>query len=316
MKHNNDMAHFNHNSFFKCLLQYQAVFWLLIILFCLFVLIISNQIFSQSDSGERINFVTSSIQSDSQAPIAVEHESKSFINGVLIVPTIFAKLFEVLIVLNDIATLILKVACIYFFIAATRLLEHCRSVEKFRQSSKRESENRKKETSESCLSIASDVGETIQNIYYEREKESFNSDVAQSDATNSDLQATEVKQEAEEYQQEEPVCFDLQDEIKAMRIMEGDIQRGTIYFVKAINGALKGIQIHDGRYQVYPKMQEITESELNYSSIKVCFELDRRVTYGKRFKIHFDQPAILVEKGKEVYVIQEKGKLTVIDTIE
>lgn len=225
-----------------------------------------------------------------------------------------------------------KIACIYLLIETAKCLahyrrrrEHCRCKKKLKK--------RGGGTSRLFSKDSPNMGKSSRNIWLRGVNEPFKPyikhnadpvitqppnilDFSGSSVTDMELQTPESKQGVEECQQEASVFFDFQDESKAMKIMMGDFKQGPIYFVKVVNGSLEGIPIHFGHYQIYPKMSEITEAELNYSSIKACFEIERRVDFGKKFKIRFDQPAILVEEKEEIYTIQKKGKLTVIGTIE
>lgn len=334
MKHNNDTTHVEHNTFSKKPLRYRVAFLLVVALFCCVVLAISNQTFSRTDCEEKISFDSLSlVQPDSQVSVGEEKKNDLSAIGSLPASSIFTKLSVILDVSNSIITLILKIACIYLLIETAKCLAYYRKRGKLRRCSKKKLKKRGGGTSKSFSKGSPNMGKSSRNIRLRGVIGPFNPhvkynadpvirqppnilDFSDSSVTDRELKTPESDQGVEECQQEASVFFDFQDESKAMKIMMGDFKQGPIYFVKVINGALEGIPIHSGHYQIYPKMREVTEAELNYSSIKACFEIDRRVDSGKKFKIRFDQPAILAEEKEKIYIIQKKGKLTVTDTIE
>ena len=60
----------------------------------------------------------------------------------------------------------------------------------------------------------------------------------------------------------------------------------------------------------------MTERNLRYSAITACFNISGEVKTGKIFKIRVDDEAVLRVAGVEIYVVDKKGRITVIGIVE
>lgn len=101
----------------------------------------------------------------------------------------------------------------------------------------------------------------------------------------------------------------------ALDIIDG-IRQGQIILTPADKGEVTGREIMDGQYSVYPSEDCLTETELRYSPVAACFEINGSTCTGQQVKVSFDKPAILTKIEGELYKIAEKGLLTVISTID
>ncbi len=111
------------------------------------------------------------------------------------------------------------------------------------------------------------------------------------------------------------IIFGFQDTDKALKIMNGT-EQGCIYLKRADGGELLGVQMSSDLYQVSPRTFEMTERNLRYSAITACFNISGEVKTGKIFKIRVDDEAVLRVAGVEIYVVDKKGRITVIGIVE
>lgn len=339
MKHDSDTTDIKQHRVSQIPLLYRLALLLVVVLFSFIALVIGRQVFSQVRPSEDVDFTSSSLaQLDSQGD--VKQESKPSASEVPSHPSVFAQLSNILDGLDRLATAILKISCSYLLIEGAMFLIHYRKAEdKLRQCDKKKVGQRK--ALGDTPKRASDVEKDYQSIRRTKTEQPLNSadrqgftsltkqspDFAAFSDTSTTHMATQMcgikgdsRAHKQKYQgtdqQGDLAYFDFQDESKALEIMRGDVSQGPIYFTELSSGPLEGTKVSDACYSVCPKMQEITESEINYSAIRACFDINKNSSFGKRFRIRVDQPAYLVKKGGNVYSIMSKGKLAVIDTIE
>lgn len=113
--------------------------------------------------------------------------------------------------------------------------------------------------------------------------------------------------------QEAAVWFDVQDVEKLRSYLIG-IDLSPLYFKQSMTGPLKGMLRPNGRYEVIPASEEITEANLNYSAINPCFHISWDAKSDKRVKVRVNSPAILLEQEAGVFQIEKRGTLTVTDS--
>lgn len=341
MKHNSDPTDIKQHRVSQMPLLYCLALLLVIVLFSFIALVIGKQIFSRVRPSENVDSISSSLaQLDSQ--VDVKQEGKLSASRVPSHPSVFAQLSNIIDGLDRLATAILKISCSYLLIEGAMFLIYYRNTEdKHRQRGKKKVGQKKRETSGDTPKRVYDVEKDHQSIRRtetEQPLSSFDrqgatqitkqspsiSAFSDTSITHIATQTCEITGDSREHkqkyqmtgQQEELVYFDFQDESKALEIMKGDVRQGPIYFKELSSGPLEGSKVDDICYSVCPKMQEITESEINYSAIRACFEIDKNASFGKRFRIRVNQPAYLAKGDGNIYSIFKKGKLAVTDTIE
>lgn len=108
--------------------------------------------------------------------------------------------------------------------------------------------------------------------------------------------------------------FSFHNENQALDIIDRTRQ-GPILLKRANKGVLMGNEIGDGQYAVQPGEECLTENELRYSPLTVCFEVIGYSHTGQKARVRCEKLAILAERADGLYEIAEKGQLTVISII-
>lgn len=113
----------------------------------------------------------------------------------------------------------------------------------------------------------------------------------------------------------QPICFDFQDTVYALDIIDGKCQ-GPIFLVPADKGLLMGVKNKKGSYLTSLNEEYLTETDLRYSPVATCFEITGLARVRQKAKVRCDRPAVLTEVENGLYEITEKGQLTVVTIIE
>lgn len=135
-----------------------------------------------------------------------------------------------------------------------------------------------------------------------------------------DLVCRESKQKQEESTPASPsqVHFGFHGGDSAMReildIIDG-ARQGPIFLVPVNDGILIGEKIREGQYLAFPRKEWLTETDLKYSPIAVCFQIDK-LSYGaQKIKVQCDKEAILNREQGGLYKVIRKGHLIVENTV-
>lgn len=103
--------------------------------------------------------------------------------------------------------------------------------------------------------------------------------------------------------------FNVKDDKELRDFLNGSVRPR---FIHSDSGPLKGVWTRNRRYEVVPTSEELTEGELNYSPIKLCFRIRQGIESGKKVKVHVARPAILYMNTEGTFQIEEAGDLEVI----
>lgn len=319
MKHANDTNQAAAQKHPRAPLPLRAAALLAITLVCAVLLSACGQTFSRSSPASPSAVWTQrSASGEAEHALSVNEGSEA--------PSPFSLLTGILDVLIRLAALLLLIVCIYLaFIVISLLSSGGKSSRRSRRHTGKERNSHTQEASgpspEDSSSLKKILHFSAAQSAVPPDRQGKDPDKAQrpdlsgpADAgMTSVVPGAESVTERRRYQ--ELVSFDFQDDRKAFSIMRGDYKQGPICFIESESGILSGSKIGSGRYQVYPKGKILTETGLCYSPVTACFDICKGASYGKKFRIYVDQPAILSEKDDGIYTIESKGKLTVMDTI-
>lgn len=253
-----------------------------------------------------------------------------FVALILIVGLLYVTLGEnsphILANFNSFASIVLKVTIAYFFIETGGFLHSYRRPAPYLHKEKRE-EKQNCIVPETGMAPAESVSkeqkkaqQVVQNqqvvqdrqVYKPRPSIIFPQPEGTTDKVAANRQAEKHLTPA--YKIRFSLFGTEADKKKAIDIIEGTRQ-GTIFLTPSDEGVLIGDSGQGDQYIVYPYEEWLTETELRYSPIAACFEIDGPTCEGQKAKVRCDEPAILIKEKNGMYGIFKRGLLSVVDVL-